>query len=263
MDTDAAPAVAPERTGADAASDVLALFAVLWAAVTLFHVWGPSGDAFRLFDHASWLGLLQAAAGAVAIGVILRPRSLPLLAALAALGPMILWYEAPITGSHWVVASFVDVAFLLTIIVTRNAERVASIFIPLARWVLIVFYFFAAFAKYNHAFFTPTVSCGNYYFDELTGSLGISVNSATTSWSHIVPDRRRRDRAVDSVPAPVQAHAVPRRGRRPSVPRDHRIRPDTSVLRLLVGARRTVHVVLARGVRSRRDQPVPTFAASR
>lgn len=189
MDTDTAEAVTPRTSdvGADADADVLALFAVLWAAVTLFHVWGPSGAAFHLFDHQSRLGLLQAAAGIVAIAVIVRPRSLPLLAALTALGPMILWYEMPITGSHWVVASFVDVAFLLTLVVARNADRVASIFIPLARWVLIVFYFFAAFAKYNHAFFTPSVSCGNYYFDELTGSLGLTVHSAAASWSHVVP----------------------------------------------------------------------------
>src|SRR5947209_19652436 len=129
MDTDAAEAVAPPAIDVGADADVLALFAVLWAAVTLFHVWGPSGAAFGLFDHHSRLGLLQAAAGVVAIAVIMRPRSLPLLAVLTALGPMILWYEMPVTGSHWVVASFVDVAFLLTLIVTRSAGRVASTFI--------------------------------------------------------------------------------------------------------------------------------------
>jgi len=187
VDTDAADAVTTKPASAGAEADVVALFAVLWAAATLFHIWGPSGEAFNLFDHHSRVGLLQAAAGAVAIAVIIKPRCLPLLAALAALGPMILWYEMPIAGSHWVVASFVDIAFLLTLVVSRRADRVASIFIPLARWVLIVFYFFAAFAKYNHAFFTPSVSCGNFYFDELTGSLGVSIHSATAGWSHLVP----------------------------------------------------------------------------
>ena len=110
-----------------------------------------------------------------------------MLGALAALGPVILWFEAPITGSHWAVVSLVDVALLLTLVAARSAHRVATIFVPLARWVLIVFYFFAAFAKLNHAFFTPSVSCGNFYFDELAQSLHISVHSAMAGgWSHLV-----------------------------------------------------------------------------
>ncbi|MEY2402453.1 MAG: hypothetical protein QOD38_4, partial [Acidimicrobiaceae bacterium] len=166
---------------------MVALFAVLWAAANLFHVWGPSGRAFELFSGSTTLGLVQAAAGVVAVAVLLRPRSIALLAALAALGPVMLWFEAPVAGSHWVLASLVDLALLLAMIAARWGDRLAPAFVPVARLVLIGFYFFAAFAKLNHAFFTPSVSCGTYYFDELAGSLGISLHSASGGWwSHLV-----------------------------------------------------------------------------
>jgi hypothetical protein len=185
VDSDAAAAVATEpRTRAE----VLALFAVLWAMATLFHVWGPSGSALELFSHRSTLGLWQALAGGVAVAVLVRPRSLPLLIGLAALGPVTLWYETPIAGSHWVLATLVDLALLLALIAARDRDRLESIFLPLGRCVLVGFYFFAAFAKLNHAFFTPRASCGNFYFDELTASLHLSVHSATAGWwSHLVP----------------------------------------------------------------------------
>src|SRR4051812_40680383 len=164
------------------------MFAVLWAIATLFHVWGPSGRANELLSNVSTVGALHAVAGALAVAVLLRPRSLPLVVALVAVGPPILWFEAPILGSHWVVASFVDVAFLLAVLAARAGDRLESMFLPLARWVLIVFYSFAGFAKLNHAFFTPRVSCGTFYLDELAGSLGFTVHSATSGgWAHLVP----------------------------------------------------------------------------
>lgn len=194
MDRDVAAGVATDAAADDTAAavdgrDSMGMFAVLWAVATLFHVWGPSGRAFQLFDQHTTVGLFQAVAGAVAVAVIVRPRSLPLFGALAVLGPVTLWFEAPVLGSHWVVASLVDVAFLLSLFAGRfAADRVAALFLPLARWVLIGFYAFAAFAKLNHAFFTPSVSCGTYYLDELANSLHLSLNTATGGgWSHLVP----------------------------------------------------------------------------
>ncbi len=128
--------------------------------------------------------------GVAALLVLLRPRSLPRLATLAVLGPVSLWFEAPVLGSHWVVAACVDVAILLAVATGRGRDhaRVERAFLPAARWVLLGFYSFAAFAKLNHAFFTPRVSCGNFFFDELSGSLGFDIHSATAGWwSHAVP----------------------------------------------------------------------------
>lgn len=188
MDTNACAAVTAEPAPAGAGSDVLAVFAVLWAAVTLFHVWGPSGRATAVFSDVTTAGVTHVLIGMAAIAVLLRPRSLTRLAALAALGPLTLWFEAPILGSHWVVVCFVDLAFLLALVASRAGDRLEAIFVPVARWVLIGFYSFAAFAKVNHAFFTPRVSCGTFYLDELAGSLGITLHSTTAGgWSHLVP----------------------------------------------------------------------------
>lgn len=167
----------------------MAVFAVLWAAATLFHVWGPSGVAFGVTSgDPTTLAVLQAISGAAAVAVLLWPRSIALLAGLAALGPLTAWFEAPILGSHWVLAGIVDVALLLALFAGRSARRLESVFVPAARCALIGFYFFAAFAKLNHAFFTPEVSCGTFYLDELAGSLGISLHSTTAGgWSHLVP----------------------------------------------------------------------------
>ena len=249
MDTDAAEAVVPERRTRD---DVVALFAVTWALATLFHVWGPSGAAFGLFDHRTDLALWQALAGIVAVALLVRPRSRPLLAALALLGPITLWYEMPIAGSHWVLACLVDVAFLLALVAARAGDRLESIFVPLARWVLIGFYFFAAFAKLNHSFFTPAASCGNFYFDELAGSLHLSVQSATAGWwSHLVP------LAVAATEMSIPILLCIRRTRYVGV--------VVGLLfhGLLVGLGRAVPLVPPRVVRSRSDGALPRRVAGR
>ena len=189
VDTDAAPPVVAEPAHPRVRSDVLAVFAVLWAAANLFHVWGPSGAAFGVISrHPTTLAVVQALLGAASVAVLLRPRSIARLAVLAALGPAALWFEAPVLGSHWVLACLVDAALLLALLAGRSADRLTATFVPVARWVLVGFYCFAAFAKLNHAFFTPSVSCGTFYLDELAGSLGISLHSTTAGgWSHLVP----------------------------------------------------------------------------
>ena len=107
---------------------------------------------------------------------------------LAALGPVSFWFEAPVVGSHWAVVAFVDLAILLTVATTRDRVRVERQLIPVARWALIGFYSFAAFAKLNHAFFTPKVSCATYYLDELAKSMHVTLHSQSgASWATVVP----------------------------------------------------------------------------
>jgi hypothetical protein len=180
--------VEPVEPGAGP-GDVLTVFAVLWAVANLFHIWGPSARATAVLSHVTTVGVTHVLIGVAAIAVLLRPRSLVRLGILAVLGPVSVWFEAPVLGSHWVVVALVDVAILLAIAVRGlDIGRVERAFLPAARLVLLGFYSFAAFAKLNHAFFTPRVSCGNYFFDELTGSLGIGLHSATAGWwSHLVP----------------------------------------------------------------------------
>lgn len=190
MDRDAAtPVIDRPVTPAAVPGDVLTLFSVLWAFANLFHVWGPSGRATAVFSEVTTVAVTHVLIGVAALAVLLKPRSTIRLAVLAALGPISLWFEAPFLGSHWLVASLVDVAILLAVVVARaDRARVERAFLPAARWVLLGFYSFAAFSKLNNAFFTPRVSCGNYFFDELSGSLGVTIHSATAGWwSHLVP----------------------------------------------------------------------------
>src|SRR5581483_11602319 len=179
MDPDASAAVAepsaPEIERRPASSgDVLAIFAVLWAFATLFHIWGPSGRAAGVFSEITTVAVTH-----VLLGVT----------ALAVLGPVSVWFEAPFLGSHWMVALFVDLGILLAVLLGRfDAVRVERLFAPVARFVLLAFYFFAAFSKFNSAFFDPSVSCGTYFFDELAASLGFHVHSMTSGgWAHLVP----------------------------------------------------------------------------
>jgi hypothetical protein len=106
-------------------------------------------------------------------------RTLPLLT-LAVLGPVTAWQEAPLLGNHWLLVALVDLGLLLAAVAALEGWRVdrarlAAAFVPLARWSVVGFYSFAAFAKLNHAFFDTTVSCGSFYFDELARSLGFST----------------------------------------------------------------------------------------
>lgn len=190
MDADTAADVTlrPPAAGRAAQANVLAVFAVTWAAANLFHVWGPSARAGNVVSNATTVGVTHVLIGVTAVIVLLRPRQLLPLVVLAALGPVSFWFEAPVVGSHWAVVAFVDIALLLTVATTRNRVRVERQFVPVARWVLLGFYSFAAFAKLNHAFFTPSVSCGTFYLDELAGSLGLTLHSQTAGgWAHLVP----------------------------------------------------------------------------
>jgi hypothetical protein len=83
---------------------------------------------------------------------------------VAVLGLITAWQEAPMLGNHWFVVSFVDLAVLLSALATLrdrniNRDKLAEVFLPLARWCLVLFYSFAAFAKLNTAFFDTAVSC--------------------------------------------------------------------------------------------------------
>ena len=190
MDPDAAAELSdtPVATTRPGSANVLTVFAVTWAMANLFHVWGPSARASDIFDHVTTAGVLHVAIGITALVVLLHPRRTAPLVVLAAVGPLSFWFEAPVVGSHWAVAVFVDLAILLTAATTSDRTRAERQLVPIARWVLIGFYAFAAFAKLNHAFFTPSVSCGTYYLDELAGSLGLTVHSQSADgWSHLVP----------------------------------------------------------------------------
>ena len=183
--------------------------------------------------------LLVVGAGAV----LSWPGRVGPLALLAVGGVVTMWSEAPVLGNHWLLAGLVDLALLFAVavgVVRRrwsDATDLAERFLPVARWCLLGFYFFASFAKLNSAFFDRSVSCATFYFDESTDSLGLSAlqldGAAGLQWTVIVATAA--DRAVDPVALGVPPHPEPRRGRRTCLPRRAGPRQDAPVLRLLLG----------------------------
>ncbi|MBV8540827.1 MAG: hypothetical protein JO364_07250 [Pseudonocardiales bacterium] len=157
----------------------MTLFASLWAVVALFHVL-TSGHAEQIVSDATTLGLSYVLLAMCAFWLLARPAyNLPLML-VAVLGLVTAWQEAPILGNHWLLVAFVDLALLLSAPAVSgkggiNRDRLAEVFLPLARWCLVLFYSFAAFAKLNSAFFDTAVSCGTYYFDETARSWGFDT----------------------------------------------------------------------------------------
>jgi hypothetical protein len=162
------------------AGDVFTLFASLWAVVALFHVLGPSGGAVAIFSNPTALGLSHVLLAICAIWLLARPvHNLPFIL-VAVLGLITAWEEAPTLGNHWLLAAFVDLSLLLSTLFAlwdgnTNRDRLAEVFLPLARWCLLLFYSFAAFSKLNSAFFDTAVSCSTYYFDETVRSMGFAT----------------------------------------------------------------------------------------
>ena len=162
------------------AGDPLTLFGILWGAVAIFHVMGPSGAAAHLVSHPTMLGFSQAALAISAISLMIKPYYNTPLILVALLGLITAWQEAPVLGNHWLLAAFINLALLLSAVARLqygglNRDRLAGAFFPLARWCLLGFYSFAAFSKLNSAFFDTSVSCSTSYFDETARSLGLGI----------------------------------------------------------------------------------------
>ena len=94
---------------------MLALFAVLWAAAALFHVWvNPWAEG--VWSRPTVLGAASVLLSLAALVVLWRPRSLPGVGALAVLGVATCWLEAPVLGNHWLLAALVSLGLLLALV---------------------------------------------------------------------------------------------------------------------------------------------------
>lgn len=178
-------AVAP-ADGSDAA-DALATFSALWALAAMWHVLSSPANATPTTQLLLAVGVLVAIAwpGAAASLVIL---SVGVLATM--------WSEAPFLGNHWLLAGFVSIGILGSVLSTTLAGRsrdrglLAARVLPVARACLLAFYVFAAFAKLNSGFFDRSVSCGVVYFRESTESIGLAGlragGNAAVEWAVIL-----------------------------------------------------------------------------
>ena len=171
-------------------SGTFSVFAVLWAFVAVLHIVGYSAYATGFVDHPSGIGASHVAVGVAALLVLLAPSRSWRLGLLAAVELCSVWMEAPAIGTHWVLVGLVDLGLLGALLIGgRDRERAAQVFLPVARWCLLGFYVFAAFAKYNSAFFNTTVSCGTLYFDQVAKTLGVHTPLAVgaSGWAALVP----------------------------------------------------------------------------
>lgn len=172
-------AVRERPIGRSNQADLLALFAVLWALASVWHLLGNTETA------PAW------AQGFLALGVgivLLRPGAPVPLAVLALGGLLTMWEEAPVVGNHWLLAGFVNVSILLAVAVgaarRRSGDRtdLADRLFPAARLSLLAFYAFAGFAKLNSSFFDRSVSCAVHYLHESTGSIGLRWLVGDRAW---------------------------------------------------------------------------------
>jgi len=176
----------PERT--------MRLFNVAWAAAALFHVLGPSGRAYLFIDAPTTVGLGHVGLAIVALMVLAKPANILYVAILAAMGPATAWQESPFLGSHWLLVSLVDLGLILSMITSARGDRIdgqalATSFLPVVRWTVVIFYCFTAFAKMNTAFLDSTVSCATFYFDQIAASVGLSqfVHTEPVLWTRYLP----------------------------------------------------------------------------
>lgn len=140
------------------------LFARMWAAAALAHL---AGNPFygAVWPHPTTVGFVLLGVGVTAVTTLVRPARGTMLA-LVALVPLSAALEVPRLGNHWLLAGAVSLAYL----VTRGRWE---LFTPAARWSLLVFYSFAAFAKLNRGFFDPTTSCAVFYADQALTAAGL------------------------------------------------------------------------------------------
>lgn len=144
------------------------LFTRLWGVAMAAHVIGNVSQP----DVPQLLGWVNLGVGLAGVLLVVRPRRVGLMigSVLVVLSVIL---EMPFTGNHWLVAGLVSLSFLV-------ARGRSETFLPAARWILIVFYLFAAVAKWNSAFFDPTVSCAVFYANQSLNAFGLNSLSASS-----------------------------------------------------------------------------------
>lgn len=175
-----------------ASSVAATAFAAMWAMSVIFHLLAQPGP-LALALEGDLAGVQSALVGLAAVCVLWRPSSPRRLVALATLQVIDAVWQLPVIPNHWMIQLFVNSAILAAAasLVVRDGIRglrladLFAAFAPAARWILILSYSFAAFAKLNGSFFDPTVSCATEFSDTLLRNLGLGsvFEIAGTPWA--------------------------------------------------------------------------------
>jgi hypothetical protein len=153
------------------------VFTRMWGVAVLAHLAGNwyHGD---VAPEPTAVGISLAAAGLLATVALVDPRPWVMLG-MSLVVPVTVVLEAPVLGNHWLLAGLVSLGFLAA---GGRWER----FEPAARWILVVFYGFAAFAKLNTGFLDPVTSCGVFYANQSLAELGVGPITPTSVWGWAV-----------------------------------------------------------------------------
>jgi hypothetical protein len=149
-------------------------FMRLWGVGLIGHVVGN----WLQPDLPTLVGVANLIVGILGVLLVLAPQRRVFLAASLATIVSLLG-EMPFTGNHWLIAGLVSVAALVTWARPNHL-------IPAGRWILMVFYVFAAFAKLNSGFFDPTVSCALFFANQSLAGFGFPAIDPS-SWLSRVP----------------------------------------------------------------------------
>ena len=152
----AAPTTYEEDTTADTTR--YAVFCVLWAIATLFHM-----AQSRIYTSQLHYVLLTLAA----IALILKPFSIFRLLTLIVLQLYEVLFTLPNISNHWVFTTFVNLTIiqaLLYLVIKKGTFQVSRAnfirtFAPIVRIELLLLYFFVVLHKLNWAFLLPASSC--------------------------------------------------------------------------------------------------------
>lgn len=146
-------------------------FAVLWAMSSIFQLFAL-GSVIESLAAATPQGIVEIALFFSAAAVIWRPRlqTLLVMASLQIADAVILLPHLP---NNRLVTCFVNLTLLLAFISCpkggsgSRASRVFSDFSKTIRGVVLLFYFFAVFAKLNTGFLSPTTSCASVFYSRM------------------------------------------------------------------------------------------------
>jgi hypothetical protein len=176
------------RTNAPAvervAIDGLTAFAPVWAAAALFSLAGDR-DAL-LFRASAPASLLAWSAIAAALALILRPRSLRLLAVLATLMLARYAIAMPVASNNKLIAAFMNAGILAiaahAVLTQANRDELRACIYErmrvVARALLAVMYFYGILHKINADFLDPRVSCAVALYIPLADGFGLQDSLA-------------------------------------------------------------------------------------
>jgi hypothetical protein len=147
------------------------VFAAMWGVATVAHLAG-NWRYEDILPEPSLIGVLLTVAGLLGTAVIVKPHEWTIIA-LSATILVVAILEAPLLGNHWLLAGFVSLAYLVSRARWGPFERAA-------RWIVVLFYGWAAFSKLNSGFFDPATSCSLFYANQSLGEIGLGPIGASS-----------------------------------------------------------------------------------